>query len=316
VLLTVPGRVAWLLAGGLLAAEVVVRAAVTGLPNSPAWSGVLEVVTYYVDDALVFFGMVRLAQIVGGVADARGKAADLAVAGERLQAARSLQAAVGQRLAGITAKAAAAQHAVRGDAARARALIVAAGTAARDAVTRAREVTARHHETSRPEPAAPAAGGAVIGARLAWSVLVGLLFSFAAVSLGSVVYFHYGAQLTALAAVDIALVAALQLYHSGAARKGRRPWAWPVTLAVQAVLVYAFVFPGVRAYIGPLGPFLAGSVLLMRSRWRWTKYAAVVPAIRCYLSRCRCSPSQPTGRFRTRFGGLRSPRKSACWCTG
>jgi len=38
VLLTVPGRVSWLLAGLLLAAEVVVRTTVTGLPLAPAWS--------------------------------------------------------------------------------------------------------------------------------------------------------------------------------------------------------------------------------------------------------------------------------------
>jgi two-component system, NarL family, sensor histidine kinase DesK len=71
---------------------------------------------------------------------------------------------------------------------------------------------------------------------------------------------------------------ALQLYHSRAARQGRRPRAWAVTLAVQAVLVYAFAFPFIWASVGALGPFLAGSVLLLvpGRRWRWAGYAAVV----------------------------------------
>jgi len=59
------------------------------------------------------------------------------------------------------------------------------------------------------------------------------------------------------------LTAALQLYHSGAARKNRRPRAWPLTLALQAALVYAFLLPFVAAYVGGLGGFLAGSVLLL-----------------------------------------------------
>ena len=76
---------------------------------------------------------------------------------------------------------------------------------------------------------------------------------------------------------DIALVTALQLYHSGAARKGRRPPAWPVTLGLQAVLVYAFVFPFAHVSVGTLAPFLAGSVLLLvPGWWRWAGYAAVV----------------------------------------
>jgi two-component system, NarL family, sensor histidine kinase DesK len=277
VLLMVPGRLSWLLAGGLLAAEVVVRATVTGLPVSPAWYGALATVTFYVDDALTFFGLVRLAQIVGEVAAARGKAAAVTIAGERLEAARSLQAAVGEHLAGIAAKAAAAQQVLRRDAARGKAQITAAGIAARDAVAQAREVTARHREAPAQETAAPAAGGAVIGARLAWVVLVGVLSGYAATSIGAVVRAHYDARLTALAVGDIALVAALQLYHSRAARTDRRPHAWPVTLGLQAVLVYAFLFPGVRAYIGALGPFLAGSILLLvPGRWRWAGYAAVV----------------------------------------
>ena len=169
-LLTVSGRAAWLLAGGLLAAEVAVRSGVTGLPLAPAWFAVFYVVAYYVDDGLAFFGMVRLAQIVDEVEDARSRAAALAVADERLLAARSLHSAVGQRLADISAMAAAARHALSRDAAQARARIAEAGITAREAVARAREVAAGDRSLPRREPAASPFAGAVIGARLAWVV--------------------------------------------------------------------------------------------------------------------------------------------------
>jgi hypothetical protein len=275
VLLTIRGPVAWLLAGLLLAADVVVRATVTGLPAAPAWMGVLTVVAFYVDDALVFFGIARLAQIVGEVEDARRQAAGLAVARERLQAARSLQAALGQRLAEVAAKAAATRRALSRDAAQARAHIEAAGAAAREAVARARAVTAGDRGLPGQEPAAPAV--AVIGARLAWAVPVAFLFSYSAYELGYVAAARYDPRLLALAVGDIVLVAAVQLYHSGAARRRRRPRAWPVTLALQAVLVYAFLFSFVRAEVGEMAPFLAGSVLLLvPGRWRWAGFAAVV----------------------------------------
>ena len=43
VLLMLPARVSWLTAGLLLAAEVVVRATVTGLPSAQAWFGAVLV---------------------------------------------------------------------------------------------------------------------------------------------------------------------------------------------------------------------------------------------------------------------------------
>ena len=108
-------------------------------------------------------------------------------------------------------------------------------------------------------------------------MLVVLLLMFSVENSAYIVYSHYGTRLTALAIGDIALVIVLQLYHSGAARKGRRPRVWPLTLALQALLVYAFLFPFVWAYVGALGPFLAGSVLLLvPGRWRWAGYAALV----------------------------------------
>lgn len=117
----------------------------------------------------------------------------------------------------------------------------------------------------------------MIGERLAWAVLVAMLSMYSVDGIAFIVWSHYGARLLALAVGDIAATSALQLYHSGAARHGRRPWAWPLTLALQAVLVYAFLFPFVAAYVGGLGAFLAGSALLLvPGRWRWAAFAAVV----------------------------------------
>jgi two-component system sensor histidine kinase DesK len=228
-----------------------------------------------VDDAVVFFGMVRLAQIVGEVEQARSQAADLAVGRERLQAAEALQAAVGQRLAGIAAQAAAARRALSRDAARAREQIAAAGITAREAVAEARAVVAG---SPRPEPTAAPAGGAVIGTRLAQAVLVTAVLMFATANTGDVVVLHFGAWLTAVAIGDIVLIAALQLYHSRPARDSRRRLgAWPVTLGLQAVLVYAFSFSFTDFSGGLMAPFLAGSVLLLVPGWRrWAGYAAVV----------------------------------------
>ena len=275
VLLMVPGRASWLLAGGLLAAEVTGRAFGTGLPLPQTWMSVLWVVTYYVDDALVVFGMVRLAQIVGEVDQAHGQAADLAVTRERLQAAGSLQTAVGQRLADVAARIAAARQALSRDAAQARTQIAAAGVTARDAVAQARSVMIAQDEPPGEEP--PVLPVAVIGVRLAWAVLVAVVLMFALENSVYIVYSHYGTRLTVLTVGNLALVMVLQLYHSGAARNGRRPRAWPVTLGLQVALVYAFLLPFVWAYNGFLGPFLAGSILLlMPGGWRWAGYAAVV----------------------------------------
>jgi two-component system, NarL family, sensor histidine kinase DesK len=276
VLLMVPGRVSWLLAGGLLAAEAMGRAFGTGLPSGvPVWMGVLWVITYYVDDALVFFGMVRLAQIVTEVEQARFQAAELAVSRERLQAAGSLQAGVGQRLADVAAQTAAARRALSRDAAQTRAHIAVAAVTARDAIAQARSVTAGGSEPPRDKPVA--SSSAVIGARLAWAVLVAVLLIFVVENTGYIVASHYQTRVAALTIGDIALIAVLQLYHSAAARQGRRPPAWPVTLALQVVLAYAFVFPFIWAYSGFLGPFVAGSILLLvPGRWRWAGYAAVV----------------------------------------
>jgi hypothetical protein len=63
VLLMVAGQASWLATGLLLAADVVVRITLVGLPAyGAAWSPALWAVVAFVDDGLFFFGIVRLAQ--------------------------------------------------------------------------------------------------------------------------------------------------------------------------------------------------------------------------------------------------------------
>jgi two-component system, NarL family, sensor histidine kinase DesK len=193
-----------------------------------------------------------------------------------LQAARALQATVGQRLARISAMVIAARQALSLNTAQARSRIAAVGVTAREAVADARAVTADRPGRTGADPVAPGLTGPVIGARLAWIVVVTVLFMYAAEGGGYIVSIGYGRWLTALAVGGIALVTVLQLYHSWAAREGRRPKAWRLTLALQAVVIYLFALPFVWAYPGFMGPFLAGSVLLLvRGRWRWAGYAVV-----------------------------------------
>jgi two-component system sensor histidine kinase DesK len=136
VLLSVPAPRSWLMAGGLLTAEVLVRTLVTGLPYAEIgfpyrWSAIVWLIIFYVDDGLLFFSLVRLAQIAAEVRRTRGQAADLAVAGERAEAAAHFQSAIGERLAAVATVAATARQALPGDPDRARALIAEAGVAAR-----------------------------------------------------------------------------------------------------------------------------------------------------------------------------------------
>ena len=275
VLLTLPGRLSWPLAGLLLVADVAVRAGLVGLPWAPAWSAVLWVVIVFVDDCVAFFGPVRLAGLVAELQSARGRFAELAVARERLQAAEDLQAAVGERLAGVAAMTAAAQQAWPGNPAGARAQMEAAGVAARDAVARARTVTADRRMAPSPEPLA-AATGADIAPRLAWAILVVILCGFGLGTANNIYLAHLDPGDAAALLASAAACVALQLYHSRPALEGRPPRAWPLTLAVQTVLVY-LPFVLLRGYVNSLVGFAAGSfLLLVPGRWRWAGYAAVV----------------------------------------
>ena len=91
----------------------------------------------------------------------------------------------------------------------------------------------------------------------------------------------YLSHLTQLAAMAIALSTAagvaLQLRHSWQLPRGGRPRAWPLTLAIQVVLVYVPYMLRPVHFVGGLPAFAAGScLLLLPGRWRWAGYAAVV----------------------------------------
>jgi two-component system sensor histidine kinase DesK len=276
VLLLVAAPVSWLVAGGALAAEVTLRAAVTGLPE-PGWYGVVWVVTYYVDDALVFFGLVRLAQLVSEVEDARGQAAALAVARERLRAGRSLEAAVGERLTDISGNVAAARRALARDAAGARAQVAAAGAAARAAVADARALAIGQRAGPGPEQFTEPGARTVIGARLAWAVLVTVVLMFGALGVANTVFYHLAAGIWVLSAGATVAIVALQVWLLRAVRDGERPRRWPALLAVQAALVYAFSFGFSGFAGGTLSPFVAGLLLLLMRGWRrWAAFGAVV----------------------------------------
>jgi two-component system, NarL family, sensor histidine kinase DesK len=275
VLLTLPGRLSWPLAGLLLVAEVALRAGVVGLPYRPAHSAAMWVVIVFVDDCLIYFGLVKLADLVAELQSARGQHAELAVARERLQAAENLRAAIGERLAEVAAMAAAARRALPRDPDRARGQIEAAGVTARDAIARAR-ATADHRGPSGPEPAAPAAG-AFVAPRVAWVILVVMVCGFGVQLLNDVYLSNLSpGNATAVIAGTVAGVA-LQLHHSRHAPGGGRPRAWPLTLAIQTALVYVPYALLPVHYVGGLPGFAAGSfLLLVPGRWRWAGYAAVV----------------------------------------
>jgi two-component system, NarL family, sensor histidine kinase DesK len=275
----VPGRRSWLLAGGLLVLEVVLRSAVMGLPAPAGWFGFMNVVIFYTDDALVLFGLVRLAQIVGNVQQARVQTARLAVARERLQAAEALHAAVGERLARVAAQAAAARGALPSGAEQARAKVTAVGVIAREAVAQVRAVTAGWRAPALPEPVASAepAAAAVIAPRLARAVLVTVLSGLVVYSISYVILLDRGAWRTTAAIAAVVVVVTLVLYQSRPARPTRPQRAWPLILAAEALLVHASLLPPLHMYIGALGAFLASSVLLVVPGWpRWVWFGAAV----------------------------------------
>lgn len=271
VLLTVPARLSWPLAGLLFASDLAVRAVLHGVHLAAGSSGVLFLSVAFIDDCLILFGLVRLADLVGEMWRAEGQIAGLAAGRERLRAAGSLQAAVGEGLAGIAAMVASAQQGLSTGAAEARSQIAAAGTAAREAAARARAMAVDHG--GPPEPDTPVTG-AGIAPRLAWAILVVVLSGFGLVTLDYV----YSAGLrpaagTAIAVSTVAIVA-LQLYHS---RPDAPPRAWRLTLGVQVLLCYLPFAPRPAHYVGSLAGFAAGSaLLLMPGRWRWAGYAAVL----------------------------------------
>ena len=302
VLLLLAAPVSWLVAGGALAAEATLRAAVTGLP-APGWYGVVSIVTYYVDDALVFFGLVRLAQLVSEVEDARCQAAALAVARERLRAGRSLEAAVGERLTDISGNVAAARRALARDAAGARAQVAAAGATARAAVADARALAIGQRAGPDAEQFTEPGVRAVIGAQLAWTVLVTVVLMFGALGVANTVFYHLAAGIWVLSAGANVAIVALQVWLLRAVRDGERPRRWPALLAAQAALVYAFSFGFSGFAGGTLSPFVAGLLLLLMQGWRrWAAFGAVVVSSAVLYAALPMSQLAPPFAARPVFG--------------
>jgi two-component system sensor histidine kinase DesK len=283
VLLTVAAPPSWLVFGGLVAAEVVIRAGLVGpLPGYGLSTG-LALVAFMVNDALALFGLARLADMVSEVSAARAELADLAVSRERLRAAAVLRSAVGDRLTSISGRAAAALRAADRAPERARELIAEAGSLARQALADVRGTTTSYRSPAPPEETGALGMRAVLAPRLALTVLIVVLCGYWAQSVNDVLGSHLGRGVTGAAVATGLAIVALQLRHSRPQPRGGRPRAWPWTLAIQALLVYG-TFPALGWIAFSFIGFLAGSALLLvHGRPGRAAYIAVVASVPALL---------------------------------
>ena len=281
VLLTVPSPASWFAAAILAALEEALWAGVLGLPYQPA---ALWAMFAFVFDALILFGLARLADLVTAVHAARDELAETAVTAERVRAADRLRAAIGDRLAAAAGRAAAALQTIAGSPPLAREHIAATAVTAREALGEVREVAARSRDAPWPE-AATAGPGEPAAPRLAQGVLVVTLCGLAVLyplfvaenNLG--VPGGYRTPVVALAVADAVAVVVLQLRHSWPSRGVARPRGWPATLLLQAVLTYA-LFPATGWHPLIMCGFLAGSALLLvPAMLGWVAFAAVIASI-------------------------------------
>ena len=281
VLLTVPSPASWFAAAILAALEEALWAGVLGLPYQPA---ALWAMFAFVFDALILFGLARLANLVTAVHAARDELAETAVTAERVRAADRLRAAIGDRLAAAAGRAAAALQTIAGSPPLAREHIAATAVTAREALGEVREVAARSRDAPWPE-AATAGPGEPAAPRLAQGVLVVTLCGLAVLyplfvaenNLG--VPGGYRTPVVALAVADAVAVVVLQLRHSWPSRGVARPRGWPATLLLQAVLTYA-LFPATGWHPLIMCGFLAGSALLLvPAMLGWVAFAAVIASI-------------------------------------
>jgi two-component system sensor histidine kinase DesK len=283
VLLTVPSPASWFVAAVLAALETAAWAGVGGLASQPATVAVWTTFAF-VFDALILFGLARLADLIRAVHAARDELAEAAVTAERVRAADSLRAAVGGRLAEAAGRSAAALQAIAGNPSLAREQIAATAVTARRALEEVREVATRYRNAPWPE-AAPATPGEPLAPRLAQAVLVVVLSGLALLYLLFVadnvhgVPGGYSIPVVALTIADAVALVILQLRHSWPSRGVARPRGWPVTLFLQAILTYVLVpLTGWHPLI-MLG-FLAGSALLLvPGAPGWAAFAAVIATL-------------------------------------
>jgi two-component system, NarL family, sensor histidine kinase DesK len=284
VLLTVPSPASWFVAAILAALEEAVWVGVVGLPDQPA---ALWAMLAFVFDALILFGLARLADLVTAVHAARNELAEAAVTAERVRAADSLRAAIGGRLTEAAGRSAAALQAIAANPSLAREHIAAIAVTARAALGEVREVATRYRDAPWPE-AAPAEPGEPPAPRLAQAVLVVTLCGLAVLyplfvaknDLG--VPGGYSTLVVALTIADAVALVILQLRHSWPSRGFVRPRGWPATLLLQAVLTYA-LFPLTGWHSLIMCGFLAGSALLLipatPGRVAFTTVIASIPVL-------------------------------------
>jgi two-component system, NarL family, sensor histidine kinase DesK len=266
VLLFFSGPKSWLAAAALLVIDIFVRASLTGLPWQPAWSGALWAVVAFVDDTVATVGIIWLTRMVDESEDTQRCAARRAAATERLQATLALQAGVDERLSEVASRVATAENVFVRDRQQAAAEIVVAGATSREAVASARHVpdTLDKPAVAYLEREQPAAS--TIGAHVALGVVAVYLCGFGTAAINDAYAYHLSARLISALSVGTIAVIGLQVYHSSLARLSRFGKLWPVTLGLQAAIVYAFFLPPIGVYM-PLAGFVAGSVLILTTGW-------------------------------------------------
>ncbi|HXW46208.1 MAG TPA: histidine kinase [Streptosporangiaceae bacterium] len=287
-LLTVPSLASWLVFAALAAADLAIRVGLVGLPfaGTPAAKALaVWAVIAFVLNALILFGLARLANLIAAVHAARDELAEAAVTGERLRAADSLRAAVGDRLAAAAGSAAAAWQAFVRSQPQAREHLAETAAAARQALDDVREVTVSYRDAARPD-VVPAQAGVTLAPRLAQAVFVTVLCGLAvqyvsdvAANVTGVPNGTFSAPVIGWTAANVVALVALQLRHSWPSPGARRPRGWQVTLGLQVLLTYAMVpVTGWRPLVAC--GFLAGSALLLiPAPWGRIAFAAVIASV-------------------------------------
>jgi two-component system, NarL family, sensor histidine kinase DesK len=269
VLLAVRAPLSWLLFVAIIAIEGVLRIGVLGIYPAPGAQYYSWVFVVPIDMGLPLFGLVRLSDLVADLNTARTELAGLAVASERRQSTARLRTAVGDRLEAVAERCRAALAALAESPDRARRQLVEAADLARQAVEHVRQ-TAAEDRTALPGRRRPAD---TVAPRLALLVLVVDLGAFSIHHAMIVADSPGTARLKAAALAAIVAIAALQMYHSLAAR----PRAWRATLPAQALLPFTDY---VNLTLLGLPGFPAGSALLLLRGWRaWVAFALITPSM-------------------------------------
>jgi two-component system sensor histidine kinase DesK len=284
-LLTLPAPTSWFVAAILAAIEAAIWSGeVVQLANQPTTDAAVWAVVAFVFDALILLGLARLTDLVTAVHAARDELADAAVTAERIRAADTLRAAIGDRLAEAAGRSAAALRAIAGSPAMASGHIAATAVTAREALSEVRNVATRYRNVPWPK-VAPARPGELAASQVARAVLVAALcglaflytFFVAANDLG--VPGGYSTPVIAGSVAAAAALIILQLRHSWPSRGVARPRGWPATLLLQAVLIYALV-PATGWHPMTMCGFLAGTTLLLiPGAPGWAAYAAVIASL-------------------------------------